>query len=465
MIITSIVGIVISALAYILFQKIREIRQLKQELITLRDEIESKRASVSSIGIKLKAVELELKSYKDIEQKIKDDQSKHEQVMKDNQEKYAELRKEREAINEEIYLNTEKLNTLKEEIDELKPYINLQESGLIRSQYKFESLWDCEEALNIVRFRQKELIKNSVLTDNEELMNTQVFKSIKKVATRAFCAEAHIIIDNVKFSNGQRSLVEINKVFSDINKSMQFLSCRLNEELRDSKLKELKIVFERAEKIEAIKEEQKALREMMREEEEARREAEAALRDAENEESKYKDELEQIQNDFESTSSDEEKLKLKNIIEELKQKLLEAVEKKERAKSMAEITKEGHIYIISNIGSFGKDVYKVGMTRRLNPDDRVKELSNASVPFKFDIHAMIKTNNAPSLEKKLHEKLENFRINKVNSRKEFFKVSIDKIKNIVEDLDGEFKFSKLAFSEAEASEYYQTVTLEAQDDQ
>lgn len=125
---------------------------------------------------------------------------------------------------------------------------------------------------------------------------------------------------------------------------------------------------------------------------------------------------------------------------ELEQKIQEAHAQYERAKSMAQLTKQGHVYIISNIGSFGEDVFKIGMTRRLEPMDRVKELSGASVPFDFDVHAMISCDDAPALEKTLHDSLEKYRINRINLRKEFFRVKLEKIINEVERHHGQVEY-------------------------
>lgn len=123
---------------------------------------------------------------------------------------------------------------------------------------------------------------------------------------------------------------------------------------------------------------------------------------------------------------------------------------------MAEQTKQGHVYIISNIGSFGENVYKIGMTRRLEPNDRVSELGSASVPFVFDIHAMIHTNNAPELEKRLHDRFDNYRLNMKNKRKEFFNVELSEIKKAVTEytsLDIEF------IETAVAQDYYESQAI------
>ncbi|MDX2229685.1 MAG: GIY-YIG nuclease family protein, partial [Leptolyngbyaceae cyanobacterium bins.349] len=147
-------------------------------------------------------------------------------------------------------------------------------------------------------------------------------------------------------------------------------------------------------------------------------------------------------------------------IAQLEQQVAEAEAIRQRAISQAQLTKSGHIYVISNIGSFGQDVYKIGMTRRLEPMDRVKELGDASVPFPFDVHAMIYCRNAPELEARLHRYFDHARLNKVNERKEFFHVSLEEIVAAVETIDSELKIckSEIKFTKlAEAIEYRKTL--------
>jgi len=148
---------------------------------------------------------------------------------------------------------------------------------------------------------------------------------------------------------------------------------------------------------------------------------------------------------------------LNEKINDLESKLREAEDRAERAISMAQLTKRGHIYIISNIGSFGEGIYKIGMTRRLDPIDRVDELGDASVPFKFDIHAIIKSDNAPELEKQLHNHFSESRVNKINLRREYFKVSLDEIEDYLkENFQGEYDLILLP----KAKEYRETIYLE-----
>ena len=123
-------------------------------------------------------------------------------------------------------------------------------------------------------------------------------------------------------------------------------------------------------------------------------------------------------------------------VEALREKLRDAEARGQRTKAQAELTKAGHVYVISNIGSFGERVFKVGLTRRNDPEDRVRELGDASVPFTFDIHMMIGSDDAPKLEYTLHQALHRYRVNRVNFRKEFFRVDLDTIRQLVEDHHG-----------------------------
>jgi len=161
-----------------------------------------------------------------------------------------------------------------------------------------------------------------------------------------------------------------------------------------------------------------------------------------------------------SKSTEEDRQMAEAKIADLEKQIAEAAEKEERAKSMAETTRRGHVYVISNIGSFGEDVFKIGLTRRLEPLDRVKELGDASVPFPFDVHAIIYAENAPALETDLHRRFTHKRVNAVNLRKEFFRVDLNSIKNAVEELAGseaDFKTTILA------EEYHETRRLQELD--
>ena len=156
-------------------------------------------------------------------------------------------------------------------------------------------------------------------------------------------------------------------------------------------------------------------------------------------------------------SSDIEKQLYVDKIKELEEKLKEVEKSKEDVLNREQNTRAGFVYIISNIGSFGENVYKIGMTRRLQPMDRINELGSASVPFEFDVHAMIFSEDAPTLENALHKHFENCKVNKVNPRKEFFRVSLDEVEQVVkENYNGTVEFTKIA----EAYQYRESLRLE-----
>jgi hypothetical protein len=175
------------------------------------------------------------------------------------------------------------------------------------------------------------------------------------------------------------------------------------------------------------------------------------------EEVKYQALLEKAKQEAEKSSG--EKLeRLQIAISELSNELQEAHAKSQRAISLAQQTKAGHVYIISNIGSFGENTFKIGMTRRLDPLDRVRELGDASVPFTFDVHAMIYTEDAPTLENELHKAFAENRINLVNYRKEFFNITLEEIQRAVQIKAPEAEF----YITAEAREHRESLAIRAQ---
>ena len=217
---------------------------------------------------------------------------------------------------------------------------------------------------------------------------------------------------------------------------------KIQQSYLNLKIDELHVVHQYQEQLQFDKEEQRRINEQIREEQRAQRELEKAQQEAEKEEKRYQKALDEARQEIEqATGKKQEKLQLE--IQRLNELVLEAQTNKERAISRAQMTRSGHVYIISNIGSFGKNVYKIGMTRRLEPTDRVRELGGASVPFRFDIHAMIYSEDAPSLENHLHRLLEGRSVNRINSRKEFFNVSLEEIEEIVHEYSVNAQFIRV----------------------
>lgn len=227
------------------------------------------------------------------------------------------------------------------------------------------------------------------------------------------------------------------------NNGTAFRNAVITPHYLDARLEELKWAIVAQELKWEEQEEQRRIKEQLREEERARREYEKAIKEAQKNEEVLRKLIEKAHAEVEQ-ANEEQKLKYEKKLEDLEIKLREAEEKNQRALSMAQQTRAGNVYIISNIGSFGEDIYKIGLTRRLEPFERVKELGDASVPFEFDVHAMIFSDDAPTLEKNLHKKFLRMQLNKVNPRKEFFKVSLNEIREEIEKLNLNVKWTMIA---------------------
>jgi len=244
------------------------------------------------------------------------------------------------------------------------------------------------------------------------------------------------------------SLVNANgKAFRDARIQAQYLVARLEEIKWGAAAIELR---------ERAREEQRELKEQAREEERARREYERALREALKREESAKIALEKARLAYEKAKTDRERQQLDERIKEFEAKLEQAKADGEKAISMAQLTKSGHVYILSNVGSFGETVFKIGMTRRLDPQDRVRELGGASVPFPFDIHAMIYAEDAPSLENTLHNLFNLQRVNKINFRKEFFCIELGKIHSAIQNAGVAAQFTLVA----QALQYRESKAIE-----
>jgi hypothetical protein len=247
----------------------------------------------------------------------------------------------------------------------------------------------------------------------------------------AFNGRVDGILSRTRHDNFGTLEQEIRDAFGLVNLNGEaFRNARILPAFLDARLEELKWGVVAQELRLKEREEQRRIQEQIREEEKARREAERVMRETQREEEVLQKAIEKARAEVESASA-EERARFEQRVQELNQKLAEAEAKNQRAKSMAEQTRAGNVYVISNIGSFGEDVVKIGMTRRMDPMDRIYELGDASVPFEFDVHAMITTDDAPSLERELHERFETRRVNRVNFRKEFFRVAIHELRDFV----------------------------------
>ncbi len=272
----------------------------------------------------------------------------------------------------------------------------------------------------------------------------------------AFNGRVDGILSRAKHDNFGTLEQEVRDVFSLVNlNGKAFRDARVMPTYLDARLAELKWAVVTQELRLKEREEQRAIKERIREEEKVRREYEKAIQEAQREGKLIKQAMEKAQADAQLASAGD-RAKLEAQIALLSQQLTVAEAKNQRALSMAQQTRVGHVYIISNVGSFGEGVFKIGLTRRLEPLDRIKELGDASVPFGFDIHAMIRSEDAPALENLLHHEFDDMRINKVNFRKEYFRVPLNRIRELVLTKGLEVSFTMLA----EAREYKETQAIE-----
>jgi len=274
--------------------------------------------------------------------------------------------------------------------------------------------------------------------------------------TSAFNGRVDAILSRVKGDNYGKLEKEINDAFELVNHLGEpFRNARITPAYRDARIAELKWACAVQELRRIDIEEQRALRERMRDEERARREQEREIRKAEEEARKLEQERERVMREM-SAANEADKAKYETLLAEMALKLRDAEERGQRAKSMAQMTRKGTVYIISNIGAFGEGVYKIGLTRRRDPIERIDELGDASVPFPFDVHAMIAADDAPALEHALHNHFVIDRVNKVNHRKEFFRVDIARLREGVDSMG----LSASWTIAAEAQEFRETRKIE-----
>jgi len=207
------------------------------------------------------------------------------------------------------------------------------------------------------------------------------------------------------------------------------------------------------------KEEQARIKRQIREEQKLEADRQRELQRLENQELAIQTALQKALQKAQDERDAVEVQRMLVEVQRLKAQLEEVQDKRQRAISMAELTRAGFVYVISNIGSFGENVFKVGMTRRLEPNDRVRELGDASVPFRYDVHMMISSDDAPALENALHKELHKLRVNKVNPRREFFKADVDTIAKLVQKYHGKVDY----VATPEALEYNESLNMSEED--
>lgn len=387
-----------------------------------------------------------------------------------------ELRSQEVKLNKNVKTQTNKLNKSKELVKAINytfdKYLNYEpsQSTLRFPENQLSELeeispsvilklhcMDIKDLRKAYRLNDKQI--DSILQKYSARYTTKANQAIYKLMVIALRAELQNILYNLKYEKLDTSIGDVKKVTQKFlkvaaegNQSIAGTLTKFIGEIEYLFINAVKIEYNYYVKKEQARQEQLAIREQMRQEAQERKALEAERKKVEKEESKYNTEIEKLQNQLQSASSSELE-QLNARILQLQAQLSEVVLKKEEISNLAN-GKAGNVYVISNLGSFGENVFKIGMTRRLNPQDRVDELGNASVPFKFDVHSFIFSDDAVGLESKLHEMLNQKRVNKVNMRKEFFNVTIDELEELVTEIEPTAEFNRTMAAE----EYRQSLS-------
>jgi DNA repair exonuclease SbcCD ATPase subunit len=366
-------------------------------------------------------------------------------------ERQSRLRAEKQALQEEA-----------KKVEDARATVNRRQQEVAREASRLKAEQD--------RFNGRVVSYNELQGENallkRDLQNIDV--DLRKLQLdRELQQQRQATLDERTREVGDRYLKENVKWIGSSLTTSNFVSCKqrllgviercrgigfeIPAEEETALLADLKTQFEKAVRVAFQREEQARIKAQIREEQRLEREIERELSQLEREHTAIKAALEKALAEAKDEHSEE--------VEHLKARLAEAEEKSQRAISRAQMTKSGHVYVISNIGSFGEGVLKIGMTRRLEPNDRVRELGDASVPFPFDVHMMISSDDAPKLENALHRALHKLRINKINPRKEFYKTDLESVRHIVEQNHGEVDY----VGEAEALQYRQSLATSDED--
>lgn len=419
------------------------INKIKLENENLKQELEKTKNDLDNI----KLTKEELK-YIDLKKEI-NDCSNHLKELKHT---------------ERIYI--EKIKMKEKDLIVLEEELLYQSFGLYTPRYNLVDSVSYKNKLTEIRNQQKQMIKNKTALnyfngwtlDGSKQKGTAMNNDNMKMVLRAFNHECESSIYKVKFNNISAIEKKILKSAEAINKLNQRNRIEITSKYINLKLEELYLAYEYECKKEEEKEEQRQIKERLREEAKILAEIEKAKEKIRKEKEHLEKALSMYKEQLEST--DDNNADLLDKISEIETAITKAIEKEKDIENNEANNRAGYVYVVSNIGSFGENIFKIGMTRRLEPYDRIKELSSASVPFNFDVHAMIFSEDAPGLENALHKEFSNKKLNLVNKRKEFFNVSIDEIENVVKSYhNSTIEFTKIALAE----EYRQSQKIREQE--
>jgi hypothetical protein len=374
------------------------------------------------------------------------------------------LKKSCDEIGAAIENLQKEITRKRNEIIVLDESVMLESFALYNPKFKFTTSEEYKNRLDQIREKQKDAIKNDRAAEGGKNWTVngsaregqKMIADIKKLFIRSFNNECDYCVDNVKFSNIEASEKRIEKSFETINKLGRVNNVELTNEYKKLKFDELYLAYEYQQKKEQEKEEAKRAREELREQQKLEREIKEAREKIIKERKHFSAAIKELEQKLKKATDENERLLMEKNLAENKERLAELDKEEKIIDYREQNAKAGYVYIISNVGAFGEGVYKIGMTRRLEPMERIDELGGASVPFDFDVHALIFSDNAPELEAKLHEHFYDARINKINDRKEFFKADINEIEKVLKE---NYKKVVDVVKEAPAEQYRESLLM------
>lgn len=423
---------------------------------------------------RLKKIKAELENVRQDYENLKVIMTPEHQDAFDLTTEITKLSQKKDSLLVEIQHNKNQLDKLhlqyeikSKQLLDLDDQISLESFSLYKPKFEFANSTVFKQKLDTLRDAQKLMIKEGTACEgsqnwtvnNNKAEGRRMVNDMIKLSLRSFNNECDTCIANVKFNNISTYEKRIFKSFETLNKLGKIMQVKISEEYFQLKLTELYLAYEYSVMKQEEKEEQRQIREQMREEARLQREIDEARKTIEKEKRHYSNALDKAIKQLELCKTEEERLLIQEKISELEKSLYEIEASLKEVDYREANQRAGYVYVISNIGSFGEGVYKIGMTRRLDPYDRVYELGDASVPFNFDVHAMIFSDDAPTLEAKLHKTFENNRLNIVNKRREYFKVSLDEIENVIKNNhDKSVEFTRTS----DAEEYRESILIRNQ---
>lgn len=346
--------------------------------------------------------------------------------------------------------------SLRQEIADARGEIRLQGFGLYDYENPAEESLKLANQLDSVRAEIKQKVKDKRAVtatrgftyNNSASKGKSFVNKLSKLALRSYNAEVENAVTRLKAGNIQAAEKRLDRARSEVKRMGDMIDLQITSDYHQLRLRELHLAYQHLEAKKAAKEAEREEKARLREEKKAQQEMEAERKRLLKEESHYLNAIDKLR----SEGRDAE-------IEELKSKLDEIRKGIDDVNYRAANIRAGYVYVISNIGSFGGNIVKIGMTRRLEPMDRVRELGDASVPFNFDVHALHFSEDAVGVEAALHRHFEKSKVNLVNNSREFFYATPAEVKEVLSQIEGNVLEYR---DEAEAEQFKLSQAIRAQ---